>query len=207
MNEDFETAAQTSATRAGGERQLLVSLLCLRPSCFLVGSALLCLHRSLRLAKSALLCLRPRPLSRDQGREKSSRQRRKTLLFANVSPSLGLPVGTEHGGGRKSTARERDTDNDRRQQRRRSSSERGAWPSCTHTQLPPICRGTPRASALPGAFVWWRTAGAGCPGRCCRRRLTAVRRRGLPVGACLGCRGVVWLHFTVPGGCCGGFPS
>ena len=38
MNEDFETAAQTSATRAGGERQLLVSLLCLRPSCILVGS-------------------------------------------------------------------------------------------------------------------------------------------------------------------------
>ena len=86
--EDFETAAQTSATRAGGERQLLVSLLCLRPSCFLVGSALLCLHRSLRLAKSALLCLRPRPLSRHQGREKSSRQRRKTRLFVNVSPSL-----------------------------------------------------------------------------------------------------------------------
>ena len=109
-----------------------------------------------------------------------------------LSPShhAGLPTRTEHGGGRKSTARERDTDNDRRQQRRRSSSERGAWPSCTRTQLPPICRGTPRASALPGAFVWWRTAGAGCPGRCCRRRLTAVRRRGLPVGACLGCRGV-----------------
>ena len=126
-----------------------------------------------------------------------------------LSPShhAGLPTRTEHGGGRKSTARERDTDNDRRQQRRRSSSERGAWPSCTHTQLPPICRGTPRASALPGAFVWWRTAGAGCPCRCCRRWLTAIRRRGLPVGACLGCRGVVWLHFTVPGGCCGGFPS
>ena len=106
------------------------------------------------------------------------------------SHHAGLPVGTEHGGGRKSTARERDTDNDRRQQRRRSSSERGAWASCTHTQLPSICRGTPRASALPGAFVWWRTAGAGCPCRCCRRRLTAVRRRGLPVGACLGCRGV-----------------
>ena len=85
----------------GGERQLLVSLLCLRPSCFLVGSALLCLHRSLRLAESALLFLRPRPLSRDQSREKSSRQRRKTRLFVNVSPSLlvatrkrslGLPV-------------------------------------------------------------------------------------------------------------------
>ena len=91
--EDFETAAQTSATRTGGERQLLVSLLCLRSSCFLVGSALLCLHRSLRLAKSALLCLRPRPLSRDQGREKSSRQRRKTRLFLNVSPSLLVASG------------------------------------------------------------------------------------------------------------------
>ena len=43
--------------------------------------------------ESALLCLRPRPLSRDESREKSSRQRRKTRLFVNVSPSLLVAMG------------------------------------------------------------------------------------------------------------------
>ena len=43
--------------------------------------------------ESALLCLRPRPLSRDESREKSSRQRRKTRLFVNVSPSLLVASG------------------------------------------------------------------------------------------------------------------
>ena len=43
--------------------------------------------------ESALLCLRPRPLPRDESREKSSRQRRKTRLFVNVSPSLLVASG------------------------------------------------------------------------------------------------------------------